>query len=143
MLKSVTCGPAGTVLSWLSMTWPSWNVHFAVRSPPLPSVATEAWMVSLVANEVAGVVTRLSAPTALPRSTVVTATLAAGGGGVAAGIGAGSAAGGGVVAVASVVSCFLQPARAMPATSAAVMAVPRNVRFMGNLRGGWVTAWEA
>src|SRR5690606_27315657 len=71
--KSVTCGPAGTDFSWVSTTWPSSKVHFALRVPAVaPSVATDAWMVSPEAKVVVGVVIRLSSPVAEPRSTVVT-----------------------------------------------------------------------
>ena len=89
-------------------------------------------MVSVPANEVAGAVTRLSAPTALPRSTVVTVT-PAGAGAVSciAGAAGSVVAGGGVVAMVSLaVSFCLQPARAMPVASVAAMAALRVEDFM-------------
>ena len=69
----------------------------------------------------AGAVTFLSAPTALPRSTLATLAVAATGAG--AGVGAtGSAAGGGVTATGS--SFFLQPARASEAPMLTLVAPP-------------------
>ena len=72
-------------------------------------------------NEVAAAVTFLSAPIALPRSTLdtlaVAAAIGAGAGSVGAGAGV-SAAGGGVTAS----SFFLQPASASEATRAAATA---------------------
>src|SRR6476660_1710662 len=124
MLNSVTCGPAATVLSWVSTTL-SPIVHLAVRSPPGPSVATEAWMVSLVPKLVIGMAMRLSAPMALPRSTVLTASAVAAGAGAGAGVVSAGAAmvalAGGVVAVSSA-AFFLQPATASVANSAAAIA---------------------
>src|SRR5690606_2587912 len=95
---------------------------------PGPSVATEAWIVSLAANVVVGGVMRLSAPIALPRSTLLT-VVAAGTGEAsgAVGSGAGASAAGGASAGSC---CFLQAASArLPATSAASTR-ERRLRFM-------------
>src|SRR5689334_997314 len=138
MLNSVTCGPAATVLFCVSTTL-SPIVHLAVRSPPGPSVATEAWMVSLVPKLVIGMPMRLSAPMALPRSTVLTVRAVAAGAGAGAGAGVVVSAGaatvalaGGVVAVSSA-AFFLQPATASVANSAAAIARCSVWRFIGCL----------
>src|SRR6476469_345659 len=142
MLKSVTCGPAGTDLSSVCTTWPSWKVQRAVTVDALlPSVATEAWMVSALAKLVPGLVTLWSAHTALPRSTLEMisefaggvvvaigppAVLAAGGATVVAGAGMAVLAAPGIVAPSlGLASCFLQPASATPAHSATTRTVGR------------------
>src|SRR5690606_21225420 len=82
-------------------------------------------MVSVGAKVVAGVVTRLSLSTWLPRSTEVTLTLGAGAG-AGVGTGAGAATGGGGGAGSS----FLQPARARVPSSAAASAAGIGLRLM-------------
>src|SRR5688572_801754 len=131
LLSSCTTCPLST---WVHFT-PSLPGTVAVAS--LVVVATEAWMVSLVPKVVIGEATFMSAPTALPRSMLVTDAVAAMAG--AGGMGAGSAAGGGVTAGASF---FLQPARATVQSTATIRAWARRLlRFMrwvpcANSKGG-------
>src|SRR5687768_1244399 len=83
-------------------------------------------MVSFLANVVAGVATFMSAPTALPRSTLVTWAVAAGAGVVGAGV----VAGGGVVATGAASSFFLQPTMATVPSRATSRAWGMRLRFM-------------
>src|SRR5690606_18588785 len=108
MWKSVVWAPAATSLVssatvWLLSRW----VHLAVRRRALPSLATEAWMVSPLAKLVSGVATRLSASIALPRVTVVGATAGASTGAGAVVTGSAGALGG----VAGTGSSRPQPTR--------------------------------
>src|SRR5690606_39704217 len=127
MWKSVVWAPAATSLVssatvWLLSRW----VHLAVRRRALPSLATEAWMVSPLAKLVSGVATRLSASIALPRVTVVGATAGASTGAGAVVTGSAGALGG----VAGTGSSRPQPTRATAPTAAASRAWDRRVPFL-------------
>src|SRR5262245_5212364 len=88
-------------------TWPVWNVQRAaiVALDELPTVATEAEIVSFGPNAVSGCATDLSAATALPSVTPVTANVTAAG---AAGGGGGGAFLQATAAPASVATITLQ-----------------------------------
>src|SRR4051812_34850299 len=113
MLNSVLAGPVGVMLTSSSLTTvaASPKVHLAwsfTAAGAVPSLATEAKMVSLGPNVVTGSVIFLSGPTALPRSIEVTLNATVAGvvstdvcGAVEA---SGAAAGGGAAS-----SFFLQP----------------------------------
>ena len=94
MWNSVTPGDAAT--AWLveSTVCPVWNVHFAVSIVfgAVFSVYTDAMMLSLTPKLERGASTRLSAPTELPSSILVTAGCAGGGGGVIVSAGGGGGA---------------------------------------------------
>jgi len=99
-------------------------------------VATAAWMVSFGLKVVIGAVTRMSAPTALPRSTAVTEAVAGIGAGGSA-IGAGSLATGGGAGS----SFFLQPTSAtLPSRTASTLMCRRLRLFISDFlvvrRGG-------
>src|SRR5690606_21243703 len=134
--KSVTPSPVkvtsllSSLTVWLLSTW----VHFA---PSLAgteaigsevAVATAAWMVSFGLKVVIGAVTRMSAPTALPRSTAVTEAVAGIGAGGSA-IGAGSLATGGGAGS----SFFLQPTSAtLPSRTASTLMCRRLRLFISD-----------
>jgi hypothetical protein len=128
MIRSIRCLALGLLV--FAMT----DVP-AHTPPPAPSVATEAWIVSLVAKVLDAIVTLLSAPTALPRSTEDTIAAAVVGGAGIGSAGAGAATVAGVLAggMAAVSSFFLQPATATVAISAAAMAREMRLRIMVEL----------
>src|SRR5690606_12394449 len=140
MLKSVTCGPAGTTFSWVSTTWPSSKVQVATSVPSLlPSVTTDAWMVSVPAKVVVGTLMRLSSPTAEPRSTevmviasgevLVSEPVSVVAGGVAVSVGV--VAAGVPASVPSSSLSALHADRARVAASAAASVVRGSLRIMG------------
>src|SRR5688572_14486612 len=83
-------------------------------------------MVSFGPKLVIGDATFMSAPTALPRSTLVTDAVA----GIGAGVVAGVVAGGGVVATGAGSSFFLQPTMATAPNRATSRAEGMRLRFM-------------
>jgi hypothetical protein len=96
MWNSVATGPVGEMIGEVSLTGSSVasafaHVHLAamVTLLPVPVVPTEASMVSRTAKLVIGAATLPSAPMALSRSIVATAS---GGGGGGAGAAAGASA---------------------------------------------------